>query len=54
MEKVFGILWGQCSFALQVKIKGLRQYEDRSSDLDVLWLIKEVKAATSGIDKKSD
>ena len=35
-----------------MKIKGLSQYEDRSSDLDVMWLIKEVKAATSGIDKK--
>ena len=37
-----------------MKIKDLSQYEDHSSDLDVLWLIKEVKAATSGIDKNSD
>ena len=45
---------GSNAFAVQVKIKGLSQYEDRSSDIDVLSLIKEVKAATPGIDKKSD
>ena len=51
-ERVFGLLRGQCSFALQVKIKGLSKYEDRSSNFDVLWLIKEAKAATLGIDER--
>ena len=29
-------------------------YEEKSLDLDVMWLIKELKKATSGIDKIAD
>ena len=54
MEKVYGVIWGQCSAALHAKIKGLSDYEMSSSDLDIVWLIREIKKIFSGIDKKSD
>ena len=53
-EKVFGIIWGQCSAALQSKLKSLAEYEDRSSSLDSLWLLKELKKATAVIDTKAE
>ena len=54
VEQVFGIIWGQCSSALQSKIKSLADYNDKSGDLDTLWLLKELKKATSGIDAKAE
>ena len=36
MEKVYGLIWGQCGAALHAKIKGLSDYEMSSSDLDIL------------------
>ena len=54
MEKFCGVIWGQCSAALHAKIKGLSDYEISSFDLDIVWLIREIKKIVSGIDKKSD
>ena len=52
LEKIFGIIWGQCSAGLQAYLKGLHGYQDKSATFDVVWLIKEAKKATSGIDDK--
>ena len=54
VEKCFGIIWGQCSAGLHARIKGIPEYEEESINMNVLWLIKELKKATSGIDKTSD
>ena len=51
-EKAFGIVWGQCSLALQSEIKGNRDYEEKSARFDILWLLVELKKAVSGIDNK--
>ena len=51
-EKAFGIIWGQCSLALQADIKGNSRYEEKSAMFDVLWLLIELKKAVSGIDDK--
>ena len=40
-EKVFGIIWGQCSAALQSKIKSLADYNIKSSEINPLWLLRE-------------
>ena len=53
LENIFGIIWGQCSSALQSNIKSINDFEDKYDLLDTLWLIKELKKATSGIDSKS-
>lgn len=54
LEKTFGLIWGQCSNALQADIKGIQDYTDKFEDLDSLWLITELKKLTSGIDSRSD
>ena len=54
MEKLFGLIWGQCSSQLQSTIKGLTGFSDMYDDFDVVWLITELKKSTSGIDSKSD
>ena len=54
IEKMYGVLWGQCSSALQAKIKGSTAYSVESRDLNTLWLAKELKKATAGIDTKTD
>ena len=37
---------------LQSYIKSLNDYVEKSDDFDVLWLLGELKKATSGIDAK--
>ena len=54
IEQCFGIIWGQCSAGLHARIKGIPEYEEESINMNVLWLIKELKTATSGIDKTAD
>ncbi len=54
MEKSYGLVWGQCSNGLQTYIKGLFSYETQAKIFDVLWLIRELKKATSGIDDRSN
>ena len=54
MEKLYSILWGQCSSALQVIIKGINENEDKVDDSDVIWLLTEIKKAIYGIDLKAN
>ena len=42
MEKLYGLLWGQCSSALQATIKRISEYEDKSDDFDPIWLLIEI------------
>ena len=52
IEKVFGLIWGQCSSSLQAYIKGLSEYEEKCDVFDVAWLLRELRKASSGIDNK--
>ena len=52
MVKVYGLVWGQCSAALQSYINGLDSYEDKRDCFDVLWLLGKLKKAMSGINAK--
>ena len=54
MEKTYGLVWGQCSTALQSFIKGISDFEQRSATFDIIWLLTELKKATSGIDNKAN
>ena len=53
VQKIFGIIWGQYSSALQYNIKSITEFKDRYDTVDTIWLVKELKKATSGIDNKS-
>ena len=53
-EKAYGLIWGQCSAALQAFIKGLSEYEEHAACFDTIWLLKKLKKATLGIDSKAN
>ena len=40
LEKTYGIIWGQCSSALQSKVKSITSYNIKSTELDALWLLQ--------------
>ena len=39
MKNIYRILWIQYSSALQPIIKGISEYEDKSDDFDIIWLL---------------
>ena len=54
IENSYGLVWGQCSNGLQTYIKGLFPYESQAKVFNLLWLLRELKKATSGIDDRSN
>ena len=54
LEKLYGLVWGQCSTCLQMYIWGLTSYQAKSKVFDVVWLLQELKKATSVIDDKAN
>lgn len=49
--KLWGVVWGQCSPALQAEIKGDEGYSSNSSRYDVVWLLSALKLVAAGIDR---
>ena len=41
--KLFGLLWGQCTPALQSDIKHTQEYKEKRDLRDCLWLMKQLK-----------
>ena len=55
IEKLYGLLWGKYSSALQATIKGTSKYKDKSENFgNVIWLLTEIKIAIYGIDLKDN
>ena len=54
MSKAYSLVWGQCTNALQSLIKGLDNYDEKSNDYDVIWLLTSLKKITSGVDVKAN
>ena len=52
--KVYGVIWGQCSSALQAVIKDDTDYRQKSTSHDLVWMLKQIKKITSGIDVKAN
>ena len=51
-NKIYGIVFGQCTPSLQPVLKGVTEYENKSKDCDFLWLLEEVNKITAGVDVK--
>ena len=49
MNRIYGIIWGQCTPELQLVLKGNEDYNKKSKTFDLLWIIKEAKKITAGI-----
>ena len=43
LQKVYGLIWGQCSAGLRADIKGLNEYQEATDSLDALWLMLNLK-----------
>ena len=50
VNTIFAKVWGQCSEGLQNMIKYSDKYEARERLKDTVWLLKELKKVTTGID----
>ena len=53
-ETLYGIVWGQCSVALQEVMKTDSDFISKDSDFDCIWLLKKCKMISSGIDNKGN
>ena len=54
MNKIYGIVFRQCTLSLQSGLKGVSDYEKKSKDCDFWWLMEELKKITAGIDVKEN
>ena len=52
VEKLFGLLMGQCTQALVAEIKASSEYTLRAEDSDALWLLKKIKVLSAGVDSQ--
>ena len=52
MNNIYGIIWGQCNSGLQSSLKVNEDFPSKSKMSDLLWLMKETKNITAGIDVK--
>ena len=52
LEKLFGLIMGQCTQGLMAELKAEKEYEIRAKTSDALWLLKKVKVISAGIDSR--
>ena len=52
--KIYGLIWGQCSPALQSELEVDPEYITKSPTYNCLWLFTKFKMCTSGIDPTSN
>ncbi len=48
--KLFSLIWGQLTKALQGRIKKEKDYDEKSTDYDTLWLLHQVKKHSANVD----
>ena len=51
---LYGIIWGQCSPALQSELEGDQEYITKSPTYNCLWMLTKVMICTSVIDDTSN
>ena len=54
MDKIYGLVKGQCSTSLRTVIKQDPDFEVKNEKHDILWLLTKLKEVTSGLDTKSN
>ena len=53
-EKMYSIVWGQCSNALQEVIKTDDDFIQKDADFDCIWLLQKCKMAAAGVNDKAN
>ena len=51
---LYGIVWGQCSTALQEVIKTDADFVTKDGAFDCIWLLKKCKMVSSGVDDRGN
>jgi hypothetical protein len=54
MDKVYGLVKGQCTMSLCTVVKQDPEYDKKNDEHDVLWLLTKLKEVTCGLDTKSN
>ena len=52
-KKLFTLVLGQCTQALQQALEGHDEYMEKEREFDSLWLLIEVKKLTSGVEERN-
>ena len=52
VEKMFGLLMGQCTQALIDKVKASPEYAIKADNSDALWLLQKIKVLSAGVDNQ--
>jgi len=50
LNKLYNIIWGQCSEQLQATVKFLDDYDTKEEGRDIVWLLTQLQRETAGID----
>ena len=51
-EKLYALIWGQCSHALQEVVKGDDDFPVKDPVYDCIWLLEKVKLVSAGVNSK--
>jgi hypothetical protein len=51
--RVYGVVWGQCTTALQAELRGVQDFKEKNSAYDCLWVLQQVKLISSGVDQST-
>ena len=54
VNKIFGLLWGQCSEALQAAIKLSSDYTQKSAKFSGVWLLRDCKKRMAGLNDQKN
>ena len=54
MDKLYGVVIGQCSDAVLSVLGNDIEYITKDEECDVIWLLRKLKTITSGLDSKSN
>ena len=52
MNKIYGIVFEQCTPIIQSVFKGIPNYEKKSTGCDYLWIMEELNKIMAGLDAK--
>ena len=53
-RNIYAVIWGQCSLAIQAKVKQEKDYTSKHKDKDCAWLLNQIKSAIYKFDAKRD
>ena len=54
LDKLYEIIKGQYSHSLLAILENTMDYKDKDNNCEVLWLLEQSKAITSGLDSKAN